>query len=96
MAVLSKLPSEAVISSFKGVVDFYLWKGIPCARKWPTWPKRQAYPEERANQDDFAYANKLFSQLPDYLQQQYRNMAASTSFTGKDLFIRAYMKGIDY
>jgi len=96
MAVLTKMPNEAIISTFKGVIDFYLWKGIPCCRKWPRWQRRQPYPEEKANQDAFAYINKAYINLPTYIKDQWTHMAEGTPLTAKDLFVRAYMSGIDY
>lgn len=32
---LTTLPDTPTIVAFRGVVNFYLWKGIPCARAWP-------------------------------------------------------------
>lgn len=96
MAVLSKMPNQAVITGFYGVVDFYLWKGIPCARMWPVWDPRDPHPLEKANQDDFAYIAREAKNLPEYMIQQYRDQAAGTTLTWRDLAIQAYMKGIPY
>lgn len=42
MARLPALPSESIIRGFKGIIDFYLWRGLPCARAWPRYrPARQ-------------------------------------------------------
>src|SRR3989304_1279249 len=35
MAKLTALPDPPTIRRFRGLVDFYTWKGIPCARRWP-------------------------------------------------------------
>lgn len=94
MARLTALPEQSIIDNLKGTIDYYLWKGIPCCRKWPHWPKRSPTPEEKANQDAFAYINHQVKNVPPYVRQQYVNMAASTMLTWKDLFIRAYMAGI--
>lgn len=96
MTVLTALPSQAIINGFKGTVDFYLWKGVACARKWPRWRRRTATPEEAANQDAFRYINQVAGSLDPYIIAQYQAMAAGTPFTWKDLLVRAYMKGIDY
>ncbi|GAH83489.1 unnamed protein product [marine sediment metagenome] len=96
MARLSSMPEEAIISAFKGVVDFYLWKGIPCARMWPHWPARDPHPDEKLNQDAFAYINTHLFSMPEFLLDQYKRMAASTPLTWKDLAVKAYMKGLNY
>lgn len=44
MAVLKQLPEEHIIKGMKGTVDFYEWKGIAVARKWP----RKAIPTQTA------------------------------------------------
>ena len=35
MAKLIALPHQAIIDGFKGTIDFYVWKGLSVARKWP-------------------------------------------------------------
>ncbi|GAI78615.1 unnamed protein product, partial [marine sediment metagenome] len=30
MARLTALPSLDIIHGFRGILDFYLWKGLPC------------------------------------------------------------------
>lgn len=90
---LDKMPPQYIIDGFKGVIDFYYWKGIPCARKWPVWRARQPTPDEASNQEDFAYINKLWRTLPANLIEAYNAWATPTTLTGKDWFVRAYMKG---
>lgn len=96
MAVLTAIPEAAIISAFKGIVDFYEWKGIAVARKWPIWPKREPHPDERVNQSAFAYITKATINFPEYIIDQYRAQAASTPWTWRDLAIRAYLKGLPY
>ena len=96
MVKLSSLPDQKVIDGWKGTVDFYLWMGIACARKWPHYPHREPYPDELANQQAFAYINQQASQLPQYIIDEAKRMATGTDFTWKDLIVRAYMSGIPY
>lgn len=93
MATLDRMPSQAIIDDLKGVIDFYYWKGIPCARRWPTWVKRTATTREKANQDAFTYAIMSYAELPPVVRQFYVEMAAGTNVTARDLFLRAYLKG---
>jgi len=94
MTRLTALPSEAIISSFKGKIDYYLWKGIPCCRKWPRWAPREPYPLEKINQDAFAYAMKSWKLQPEWLKVQWQRMAQGTPWRAQDLFLKAYMKGL--
>lgn len=96
MAVLKVMPEQAIVDGFKGKIDFYLYKGIPVARKWPVWTRREPYPAERANQDDFRYCNQLYHTLQHFIQLQYQRMAQGTRLTAKDWFVKAYMKGIQF
>lgn len=93
MVRLTRMPAQAIVDYFHGTVDFYYWLGIPCARKWPHWVKRQATGPEKANQNAFAHVNRMWGQLPEYIKEMYRQMAASTSVTGKDIYVRGYMNG---
>ena len=93
MVRLTALPELAIIDQFKGKVDFYEWKGIPCARKWPHWPKRLPTVPEKANQDRFAYAIHAWTNLSEYIKAMYRQMAVGTSLTARDLFMRSYING---
>lgn len=93
MATLTRMPQQAIIDGFKGVLDFYLWKGIPCVRKWPVYRPRPPSPAELTNQQAFAYVNKAWSDLPANIKLQWNAMAGGTALTGKDHYVRAYMKG---
>ncbi len=94
MAKLKTLPSEAVISGFKGVVDFYLWMGIPVARKWPRSPGHRRAPLVEEQWPAFSYVAKLWNTLPDYIQEPYRKLAAGSGLVGRDMFARAYLTGL--
>lgn len=96
MAKLTSMPQQAIIDEFKGYVDFYLWKGIPCARAWPRWPPRDPHPAEKANQDEFAYIIHLYNTIPAEIIDAYRVTAAGTQYTCRDLFIKAFLVGIQY
>lgn len=87
------MPSQAIIDGFKGVIDFYYCMGIPCARKWPLWTKRVPYPAERANQEAFAYAAKMWKGLPEYIKLLYRDMSQGARISGFDMYMKCYMRG---
>ncbi len=94
MAVLKALPSTAIIDGFKGSVDFYLWKGLACARRWPRWHARTPTDAERASQVDLAYAARACGALSPHMKAQWRQLATGTRFTWREMFVRAYIRGL--
>lgn len=93
MTKLDKLPDQEKIDQFKGTIDYYLWKGIPVARRWPKWQPRESTPAEASNQAAFKYINQIFQSLPPVIQDAYRQMAAQTTRTNKDVAVSLYMMG---
>lgn len=88
--------SQVAVDTLAGCVDFYYWKGIVVARKWPRWPVRVPHPEEKSVQTIFGYATQMWKWLPEYLKQSYREMAVSSPVTGRDIFTRAYINASRY
>lgn len=91
MVRLLKMPSQAIVDTFAGAIDFYYWKGMPVARKWPIWPKRLPSGPEKVAQERFGYAMRMYAFLPRFLKDQYRNMAVSADVTARDIFVRCYL-----
>lgn len=94
MAKIAKMPNEAIISGFKGVVDFYFYMGIPCARAWPRAPAGPRAPGVIAAQIPFTEAIHLWGQASQTVRDAYRLAASATSYSGYELFIQGYIKGI--
>ena len=90
------MPSRDIIDGLAGTIDFYLWNGIACARKWPHYPPRKPFEAEASNQADFAYINKLAPTLSPLIIENAKLMAAGTKLTWKDLIVMGYMSGIPY
>lgn len=90
MAKLTNLPDPEIIRSFKGLVDFYTWKGIPVARKWPQHSPRPATPNEAQQQQWLQIANQLFAALSTRFYNAIRQQPSGTSLTPRDLFMRHY------
>ena len=93
MAKLASMPQQAIVDAFKGTVDFYYYRGTPCARMWPTWHKRLPYPNEQANQNVFTYAARSWLELPEYVKLLFQDMAAGIGLNRRDLFMRCYLNG---
>lgn len=87
------MPNQAIIDSFKGVLDFYYWNGIPCVRKWPVHKPRIPSDRELAARQTFADAAHMWNQLPPFIKAWYNRMAAGVRATGRDIFMRGYLGG---
>lgn len=94
MAKLLVLPSAAIISGFRGKIDFYLYNGVPVARKWPRKPKVARSPQVQAQWPAFRYAANFWSYLSPEIQEAYNTMAKASGLSGRDLATRAYLKGL--
>lgn len=91
MAVLKALPEQAIISSLKGKLDFYVHQGVPCARKWPHIPPYVRSSKELTNQMPFAWAAANWGALSLEVQSAYNETAQGSSLSGRDLFSKAFI-----
>ena len=96
MARLSALPDESRISGLRHVIDFYVYRGLPCARKWPRSPKTPRAETTQHMIDVFRYAVYMYKMLSADQIEYYKNLARGTDLTPRDYFMRAYLGGIDY
>jgi len=94
MAKITKLPGIAVIKGFRGTLDFYVWRGIACVRKWPRSPGHDRAPAVQAQWPAFSEATKLWSQLSPEVQDAYNRMAAGTHLSGRDLSVKLYLSNL--
>jgi len=88
------MPAQHIISSFKGVVDFYNYLGIPCFRQWPKSPGNRRSPAVEAQWASFAKSSWLWNELGDEVREAYNSMASGTGLSGRDMFTRSYIKGL--
>lgn len=94
LTVLKVLPEQAIISGFRGKVDFYVHCGTPCARKWPRSPGKSRSPAVEAQWPIFSDAAKLWNELSAEVQAAYNKLAESTALTGRDIFAKSYITGL--
>ncbi len=93
MAKLTAMPSQDIISGFKGKIDFYVYMGIPVARKWPRSPGHKRAPAVEAQWPAFTTAAQIWNQLDEHTQEAYIETASGTPLTGRDLATKAYLAG---
>ena len=94
MAKIGKLPGTAVIKGFKGVLDYYVWKGIACVRSWPRSPGHKRAPAVEAQWSAFSEATKLWQLLSPEVQDAYNQMAAGTHMSGRDIQVKTYLTNL--
>ena len=94
MAVLKAMPSLAIIAGFKGKIDFYRWRGLPCARSWPRGHGGQRSPTVQATWPAFTTAAQEWSHLSAEVQQAWNAMAQHGGLSGRDLQVRGYLGGV--
>jgi hypothetical protein len=69
MAKLQSLPDSATIMACRQRVDFYLWKGMPVARRWPVVNQHRVRTAgEIASSQRFSVATGVTGQLPGYVR----------------------------
>jgi len=87
MARIDVLPSIEIIRGFKGILDFYLWKGLPCVRAWPRWrPARQSNASRNAALL-FGAVIKAFSLTHNAVLQQLELEATGIPRTPRDIYV---------
>lgn len=96
MAIIATMPSLNIISGYKGVLDFYVCMGIKCVRKWPSSPGHDRSPPVMAQWPVFTVAAKEWKHLSAAVQRAYNQYATNSGLTGRDLFMRAYIRGLYY
>lgn len=93
MAKITALPSKDIISGYKGTLDFYVCRGIPCCRKWPVWTLRIRSPAVQAAAANFvAVAAALKLACPEVIAAA-KWMAQDTDLTWKDVYTSILLGG---
>lgn len=91
MAKLAAMPSLAIISGYKGTIDFYLWRGIPVARSWPRSPGHRRAAAVEAQWPVFTAASQLWNKVSPELQAAYNTMASGSTMSGRDMATKLYI-----
>ena len=91
MAKLTKLPSLDIIRGFKGVIDFYQWKGIPCARAWPRFRPQNWTAPSRASAALFGLIIKAWALTGAAAKDLYTQDAADQPRHARDIYVSAVL-----
>lgn len=90
MAKLPVLPDPEVIRSFKGLIDFYNWKNIAVARRWPRWRITARSPAVIAQQAWLRHSNTLTPQLGHLTHRRWQWLAKWGFQTWRDKWLTYY------
>lgn len=86
-----------VIRAYKGVLDFYYWRGIGVVRSWPRKPVLPRNPAVQAAGIDWRDNSRALSSLPLALQIATAEEVRDTAYTWKDAWTTtAYGKGLTW
>lgn len=94
MAIIKEMIGERIISGFKGTLDYYFYMGVPCVRLWPRSPGHIRSPAVMEGWAPFSYAAREWNNLSPAIRRTYEIMAGDSGLSGRDMFQRAYMKGL--
>ncbi len=89
MARLTALPSIDIIHGFRGILDFYLWKGLACVRKWPYTPPSHVTAGTIATRAIFGQISQGYSLLGEGALQAFQEDAADHTRTARDIYMTA-------
>lgn len=91
MAKLEALPEAAIISGYKGTVDFYVWRGLNCARAWPSPPTAPRSAPVQAQWPIFAEAARLWPQIAPDIRAAYTTMSSGATLSNRDMMMKLYI-----
>jgi len=83
--------SKAQIKRLSGVVDFYYWKDIAVARKWPDWSNPKLSAGTRASMAAYTQAMKDLKLVTTHLRDVWRTLCIGKSTAWVDDYKKKYM-----
>lgn len=84
MARIAGVPPRGTVLGFKGILDFYAWKGQPCVRRWPRSPGKLRAPAVMAQWDDFKHVTQGFKTIDGTVMPALSSMVTGTQLVQKD------------
>lgn len=95
MAKLDALPDPEVIRQFRGVIDFYIWRGIPVARAWPKKPS-QLTPATIQAATVFKEISRLLQNTWGPMHDYCHRIGEPYGWTWKDVMTRAAFGNLQF
>jgi hypothetical protein len=91
MAVVKSFSAE-MVRDFAGVVDFYYWKGIPVARRWPR--KTTILPSSAmwAARTAFIQSRRDLALMPGAVREAWASVSFGKKQAWLDYYTAIYMR----
>lgn len=90
---LESIPDSGTIIALRGDIDFYFWKGIPVARRWPRKSTVPRTAKEIRSSELFSAAAKMTGMIDPLVAQSWKDaVAGGQGVTWVDAF-RAMARG---
>lgn len=86
------MPDPDTIDMLKGTIDFFVTRGINCARSWPRYDASHYPPSVQIEWGSFAYINQLASEIHPSVRDLLSNLATGTRYTWKDFLLVFYYR----
>jgi len=74
------------VKALAGTIDFYYWKGIPVARKWPDWSRFKPSPAQAASMEAFATIRADVKRISPTIRDLWRAACVGRTNAWVDLF----------
>lgn len=87
MARIDVLPSIEIIRGLKGILDFYVWRGLPCVRAWPRYRPARQTDASLAAALTFGAIVKAYALLANQVLAAYRQDALDHPRTARDIMV---------
>lgn len=93
MVTLAALPEKSIVDGFKGIIDFYVYRGTPCARSWPRTHWESYTPAAQVTATIFGrLAHEIPTSAPE-IRAAALAMAADSPQTWKDTYTSILLGG---
>lgn len=90
MVRLTGVPPRGIVLGLKGAVDFYSWKGIPIARRWPRSPGKRRAPAVEEQWADFKAVTQGFKTIDSTVIPALASMVSGTQLVTKDQQVQLF------
>lgn len=93
MAVLSGPLNLEMFQQLRGIVDFYYYKGLLCARAYPLHVIQPGTPQQQVTWDAMRTRGEAKRKLSDNVVGSFRNIAEASDKTWFDVFTTSWLTG---
>jgi len=78
--------SRETVKALAGIIDFYYWKGIPVARKWPDWSNFKPSPRQAESMQAFAAIRSDMKKISPAVRDLWRAACVGRTNAWVDMF----------